>query len=935
MAVGRSKTILIELERLVREGPIGRDTVLLELDRRGVRGVTDGELFLLNHERPVAQFDEPSQSWLPVGAAPASPSSRQSRASARNPLTHAGRTEVANLRERAGLPAAGVLAPAPAVQPVDPRWNDIAQQAIRGLGDEYSQAVREVAEQQIHLENGRRHSATETRDLVVYQMQDSLQVREGSSATLVVGRETANQSFEVEVVSLFGAELTLSVPAQMPHAPSAKLRIDLTWIIAKQRTRLQELMQQPERFDTAAALAVVTRQALFAPATLTPHANDTALNPQQNLAVRHGMSGKLTWLWGPPGTGKTTTLSVLIRDLLAADKRVLLCAPTNTAVDVALTGALDRMNTYDAGRVVRIGQPVNQGLSNREVPVLVEEIAAARGQQIAQRLVDLRNESAELGTRLKEAAKAPGSSNARLRLQRRLAEVKEMISQLNTALGDVRRQVVREASLVAATAHQCTLELLDDQRFDTVVIDEASMLTATLAMLVAGLGRGHTVVAGDFRQLSPVAVSDTPSSHKWLHDSPFEASGVAASVLRREIPPNLVALTTQHRMRVGISDAVSAGFYSESPLVTATSVTERPRPQLPLGAGELIAIDTSELHAWMGRRGGLRSRFNLMHAQVAASIAAASTDVDAAFVTPFNCQASLLRPFTADLTRGEASTVHKFQGGEADLVVFDCVDAGGSNFRLHNWFANGSAGGTGARLVNVAASRAREQLVLLADFGRVHRQRSVVDATYKFMRRFLEHSEHVSWRDAVANDSSPTTIHKTLDQLATDIANADDPIEIRSATVSPTAVMGLLAPLREASQRVPVSIWFSPELNGDLPTPLTHLTRSGVYLRPARPVYESMAVVGSIVWSSARPLLSDGPGVWLRTDHAGLADAARMVVRRRTTGLAQGSDLPAERCQCGRPLARVEEFKRAPEMICLYCESSDRRTPPRTRRRVV
>ncbi|AFR49084.1 Superfamily I DNA and RNA helicase and helicase subunits [Gordonia sp. KTR9] len=935
MAAGRSKTILIEFEKLVREGPIGRDAVLQELDRRGLRGVTDGDLFLLNVEHPVAQFDETSQAWLPAGAAPSTPRARPNpRTSDGRSLTHAGRIELANLRESAGLHEA-VPAPAPAIQPVDPRWTDIAQQAIRGLGDEYSQAVREVAEQQIHLANGRRHSATETRDLVVYQMQDSLQIREGSSATLVVGRESTTQSFEVEVVSVFGAELTLSVPAQMPHSPAAKLRIDLTWIIAKQRTRLQELLQKPERYNTTAALAVVTRPAPSSPNAIAPHPADHVLNPQQNLAVRHGMSCKLTWLWGPPGTGKTTTLSVLIRDLLAANKRILLCAPTNTAVDVALMGALSRLSAFDPGRIVRIGQPVDQGLANRGVPVLVEEIAAARGQEIARRLVDLRNESADLSAQIQKTAKAAGPSTARIRVQRRLAEVKELTSQLNTALAEVRRQVVREASLVAATAHQCTLELLSEQRFDTIVIDEASMLTATLAMLVAGLGEGHTVVAGDFRQLSPVAVSDTPASHQWLHDSPFEASGIAASVLRREIPPNLVALTTQHRMRAGISDAVSAGFYAESPLVTATSVVERSRPRVPFGVGDLIAIDTSDLNAWMGRRGGLRSRFNLMHAQVAASVAAASTDVDAAFVTPFNCQASLLRPFTADLSQGEASTVHKFQGGEADLVVFDCVDAGGSNFRLHDWFANGSAGGTGARLVNVAASRAREQLVLLADFGRIHRQRKVVDATYKFMRQFLEHSETVSWRGAVARESSPTTVHSTLDELSADIENTDGPIEIRSATVSPTALMPLLAPLREAAQRVPVSIWFTPESNGDLPTALTHLTRSEVFLRPARPVHESMAVVGSVVWSSARPLLSDAPGVSLRTQHSGLADAARMVVRRRTTGLAQGSDQPAERCQCGRPLARVEDFKRAPEMICLWCEPSDRRTLPRSRRRVV
>ncbi|NED67234.1 helicase, partial [Streptomyces sp. SID10244] len=137
------------------------------------------------------------------------------------------------------------------------------------------------------------------------------------------------------------------------------------------------------------------------------------------------------------------------------------------------------------------------------------------------RLVQLRDEQILLNAELKAlATKAKGKAApaSRLAIQRRLAEVKELINQLNSALRDVRRQIVHQAQLVAATAHQCTLELLENQHFDVVVIDEASMLPAALAMLVAGLGSGHTVVAGDFRQLGPVAVSDTPSSHKWLHD---------------------------------------------------------------------------------------------------------------------------------------------------------------------------------------------------------------------------------------------------------------------------------------------------------------------------------------------------------------------------------------------------------------------------------
>lgn len=120
------------------------------------------------------------------------------------------------------------------------------------------------------------------------------------------------------------------------------------------------------------------------------------------------------------------------------------------------------------------------------------------------------------------------------------------------------------------------------------------MTSAALAMLVAGAGRGHTVIAGDFRQLPPVTVADTPAAQEWLRRSPFEKAGITSAVSEGRMPARLAALTEQYRMREHIGHIVSTAFYPESPLVTAPSVAGRPvRSRVPWASAQLAPAPVS------------------------------------------------------------------------------------------------------------------------------------------------------------------------------------------------------------------------------------------------------------------------------------------------------------------------------------------------------
>src|SRR6185436_18626298 len=72
-----------------------------------------------------------------------------------------------------------------------------------------------------------------------------------------------------------------------------------------------------------------------------PHFHNQRLNQSQQLAVMAITENRgMTIVHGPPGTGKTTTLIEAIIQLIKAGEKVLVSAPSNTAVDNIARGLI-------------------------------------------------------------------------------------------------------------------------------------------------------------------------------------------------------------------------------------------------------------------------------------------------------------------------------------------------------------------------------------------------------------------------------------------------------------------------------------------------------------------------------------------------------------------------------------------------------------------
>lgn len=401
------------------------------------------------------------------------------------------------------------------------------------------------------------------------------------------------------------------------------------------------------------------------------------------------------FLWGPPGTGKTTTLGVLLAEYLDTrpDARVLLLSTTNHAVDLA-TLAVDKALQKGRREHLRAGV---QRLGTRF------DAAAYAGREHL-----IPTEDADLIARLARAeAQRPSARDAGA-----LKAWADRVAGLRDELRASSLRVLQRCRLAAMTTTRAAFtlkslrELAPDGEppFDLVVFDEASQVSLAHTLALMPLGRAR-LFAGDPRQLSPVLRSDDRLAQRWLGRSAFaEMPRAGASV---------ALLDEQSRMAAPIGDLVSELFY-DGALRVAADVSADWQAARQRALGDIGPDMHVHLHrvqrdgGWSAHERGpvRRESAEAIAALIAGALGSGAWQADELIVlTPFRAQRALIRRCLRALDVPESvrvSTVHRAQGSEAPVVLFDPAD--GAQPFLH---------GEGAqRLLNVALSRAQAKLVV-------------------------------------------------------------------------------------------------------------------------------------------------------------------------------------------------------------------------------
>ena len=113
------------------------------------------------------------------------------------------------------------------------------------------------------------------------------------------------------------------------------------------------------------------------------------LNPSQEKAVRRCLGSDVTFVWGPPGTGKSMTIATIVEGFLAKNLSVLLISHTNKATDGAMVKVVEHLkNTsdYEEGKFVREGNIKSIDEKLRNTNVIPENIQAKRGLPIKEEM---------------------------------------------------------------------------------------------------------------------------------------------------------------------------------------------------------------------------------------------------------------------------------------------------------------------------------------------------------------------------------------------------------------------------------------------------------------------------------------------------------------------------------------------------------------------
>ncbi|PVH99244.1 tRNA-splicing endonuclease-like protein [Periconia macrospinosa] len=494
---------------------------------------------------------------------------------------------------------------------------------------------------------------------------------------------------------------------------------------------------------------------------IDPLIKNYSLNQAQAKAVKSAIDNDaFTLIQGPPGSGKTKTIVAIVGAVLSesfrnrgtgiqipgqarsdsASKKLLVCAPSNAAVDELVMRFKNGIKTVNGeerkANIVRLGRSDNINTNVQDVvldnlvskklglgnsnekdteatrklfadhkqiseqlriaqdQMATGEIKGADASRLQEDISALRRQKALLGTKIDNTKDAERTADRNAELNRRRAQ----------------QQVLDDAHIICATLSGSGHEMFQglNIEFETVVVDEAAQCVEMSALIPLKYGCSKCILVGDPKQLPPTVFSKEAAKFQ------YEQSLFVR--MQKNHPKDVHLLDTQYRMHPEISLFPSQTFYDGRLLDGGDMAALRKSPwhkSLLLGPYRFFDVQGHQQAAG-------HSLINIAEINIALQLYRRLTSDFPSFdfrnkigiITPYKSQLRELKDrFVAQfgasiLDEIDFNTTDAFQGRESEIIIFSCVRAS-------------PAGGIGflqdIRRMNVGLTRAKSSLFVLGN----------------------------------------------------------------------------------------------------------------------------------------------------------------------------------------------------------------------------
>jgi len=410
-----------------------------------------------------------------------------------------------------------------------------------------------------------------------------------------------------------------------------------------------------------------------------------------------GLNNKeLLLIIGPPGTGKTHVIAKAATELAKRGERVLITSHTNRAVDNAI-GILPLEYALRVGRPEKILPEIRKYLLGEKAKTDI----GSKLEEIEKRINKLKSEQNEL-KKLRNDWYNIGDWKKFNEIKNKLYKVNKELSSLweerNRMLISEYNKLVSSYKIIGSTLIKSQLPPLDDQRFDTVIIDECSQVSIPLALL--GMIKAKKwVLVGDPYQLLPI--------FKTLDDKDKLRSLSIFCYLLEKYKDRSLWLRYHYRSNNDIIGFSQIYVYNNriKPDDNCKNIKLNIRyEEMPFLNGDLpvvfLNIDSNEYVENGSKYNEKEAKTTKRIVSMLKRLGLASNNIGV--ITPYRAQRNLIAELLGD-NEIEVNTVDSFQGREKDVIIFSVTSTEGMSFVEDE------------NRLNVAFTRARKKLIVIGN----------------------------------------------------------------------------------------------------------------------------------------------------------------------------------------------------------------------------